>query len=83
MKLLTRDYGVAFEAKNGLRDFASRLGFPSRAVYWDSVRTEDEWHEPENIFRKGDQSNLLVWDKHTDQYRDSDSKRDWEELARR
>jgi hypothetical protein len=24
------------------------------------------WRKPENIFRRGDQSNLLVWDRHTE-----------------
>ena len=37
-------------------------------VTWDGVYSKDDWRKPSNIFRRGDQSNLLVCDRHTDLY---------------
>ena len=41
--------------------------FPaSKMVTWDGEYSMDDWRKPDNIFRRGDQSNLLVRDRHTD-----------------
>ena len=34
-------------------------------VTWDGVYRQPEWRIPPNIFRRGDQSNLIAWDKHS------------------
>ena len=49
--------------------------FPaSKLVTWDGEYSIDDWRKPENIFRRGDQSNLIVRDRHTDIFeRSSDS----------
>lgn len=41
---------------------------PTMMVTWNSVHAKAEWRTPPNIFRRGDQSNCLVWDQHVDVY---------------
>lgn len=40
-------------------------------ITWEGEQEQSDWRKPENIFRKGDQTNMLVWDRHTDYYRDA------------
>lgn len=44
---------------------------PSRLVFFDGVREKPDWFTAPNRFRHGDQSNMLVLDKHTDLWRDA------------
>lgn len=37
-------------------------------VTWDGELEVQDWRKPDNIFRRGDQSNCLVWDRHTKVY---------------
>jgi hypothetical protein len=37
-------------------------------VTWDGEWRRKDWRTPQNIFRRGDQSNLLVCDHHTEIY---------------
>lgn len=79
----TRADAIAFES--GGENFslwAYHAGFPSILVtadgeYWGI----DKWRQPPNIFRRGDQSNCLVWDRHTDLYANA-SDADKENLAK-
>jgi hypothetical protein len=60
------------------------LGLPVLLVTADGqCWKKEDWRKPPNIFRRGDQSNCLVWDRHTDWYRDSDAKMkgEWEARA--
>lgn len=42
-------------------------GIPCRLVTsWDGFYEMKDWRRPENVFRKGDQTNDLVWDRHHD-----------------
>lgn len=50
-----------------------RQGLQTRAVYWSGCYDQPEWRDPENIFRRGDQSNLMVKDRHCEAYEISDS----------
>ncbi len=73
----TRDLGTSFEVGRDnpvgpLSDWVEDFGFPACIVYRCGAFRKPLWLTPANIFRKGDQSNLLVWDKHTDAYRDAD-----------
>lgn len=45
------------------------IGKPAMLVTFDGEYLKPEWDKPENTFLKGDQSNLLNWDRHTDAYR--------------
>jgi len=73
-----REKGPFFEWGEGnVLDWFISKGLAARAVYWSGVHLINEkghWAIPDNIFRKGDQSNMLVFDKHTDLYRDADEK---------
>lgn len=41
---------------------------PGRIVTFDGVYEKPDWFTPLNRFRNGDQSNVLIWDRHTDIY---------------
>ena len=46
---------------------AYSAGFPARLVTWEGVYDWWDWRKPNNIFRRGDQSNCLVgWHHHED-----------------
>jgi hypothetical protein len=73
--ITSRDQGVFFECGDGcLLGFFNDLALPVKVVYWDRVEAVGdtrEWQNANNIFRDGDQSNVLVHDRHTDYYRDA------------
>lgn len=77
VKLDSRDRGVAFEVGNGeepgslTKWMALRKKMPT-LVYFDSVHGQLTWDSPDKIFRRGDQSNLLVFDKHSEEYEKAD-----------
>lgn len=77
VKLDTRDKGVAFEVGNGddpgslTKWMAVRKRLP-QIVYFDSSHGQLTWDSVENSFRRGNQEQMLVWDRHTDLYRDAD-----------
>lgn len=43
-----------------------KQGLPVLLVTWDGEYSWWYWRKPPNIFRRGDQSNMLLWWKHTD-----------------
>ena len=51
-----------------LMEWSISRRFGAYVVYWDGVRRWEHCQKPDNIFRKGNQENLLVWDKHTDAF---------------
>lgn len=58
-------------------------GFKTMLVTWDGVYDQPEWRTPPNIFRRGDQSNLIVKDRHCSAYEvsDEEGKKTLERLA--
>lgn len=61
----------AFEVLRGADNFtqwSGRNGFTPRLVTWDGVWEQPDWRKPDNIFRRGDQSNILVKDRHVDTF---------------
>ncbi len=44
---------------------------PALMVTWDGELAQSDWRKPPNIFRRGDQSNMVVWDRHTKVYADA------------
>lgn len=50
-------------------------GFPVRLVTWDGDWGPREWRKPPNIFWRGDQSNCLMWNNHTDRWASADPTR--------
>lgn len=70
-KIESRDQGVFFELGAGnIYEWFKESRYNAKVVYWDGVCNISEdpdahcWRAP-NIYRKGDQSNLLVKDKHS------------------
>lgn len=45
------------------------IGKPAMLVTFDGEYSKPDWNKPQNTFCKGDQSNLIHWDRHTDSYR--------------
>jgi hypothetical protein len=48
--------------------WAKNHNYAVKMVTWDGIYDLPDWRKPENIFRRGDQSNCMVWDRHTDIY---------------
>lgn len=53
--------------------WAWKKGLPTVLVTWDGDYKFPEWRMAPNIFRRGDQSNLIVKDRHCDAYTASDA----------
>jgi glycosyltransferase involved in cell wall biosynthesis len=72
----SRDKCYKFEsgAWNFTRWFQAR-GNPCRMVTWDGCYEKQEFRKPPNVFRKGDQSNLIIRDGQTDMYAQATAQR--------
>lgn len=70
----TRPKGQKFETGEWcVTDWMRERDLPTMQITWDGAQEQDQWRVPENIFRKGDQSNMLVLDRHTQIYHESDA----------
>ncbi len=75
----SRDDTYRFEScgwPDGTLNFSQwvkRKGLPTPLVTWDGVYDLSQWRAPKNIFRRGDQSNLIVKDRHCEAYEVSDA----------
>ena len=70
----SRDKGFYFES--GMWNFMrwnEDMGYMVKMVLWDGVYDKKDWRKPENIFRRGNQSNLLVCDRHTEMFARGDA----------
>lgn len=75
-----------YEFEHGERSFWRRLSMkniPVRLVTWDGEWTPKTWRVPANILWRGDQSNCLVWECHTENWLHSDlgTKQNWSRMA--
>lgn len=69
----SRNQGIFFELGDGnLMEWFKAQGLLTIICYWSGAGTVPEPAGLADIYRRGDQSNCLVFDKHTDYYRDSD-----------
>lgn len=59
----------AFEQAFSLKAITS--GGKCKLVTWDGFYDVQDWRKPDNIFRRGDQSACLLWDRHVDIFRDA------------
>jgi hypothetical protein len=57
-----------------LTAIASQQGIPCVLVTWDGFYQPNEWRKARNIFRRGDQSNCLIFDRHHEIYASSTPK---------
>lgn len=72
----SRDKGFMFES--GPWNFATwfrEIGYPTLMVAWDGCYDVADWRKPPNIFRRGNQSNVLAFDRHTLMYEQADPAR--------
>lgn len=53
-----------------LTRMAESIGLRGWLVTWDGEYGKEQWRTPLNIFRRGDQSNALVWDRQFEMYED-------------
>lgn len=51
-----------------ISDWFESIGKPVLMVTWSGVFGKTAWRSPSNIYRRGDQTNCLVLDQHTDHY---------------
>lgn len=75
-EIKSREDAHHFEAGNwNVTRWFLEHGWPVRAVTWDKTYGVDEFRHPElaNGFRRGDQSDCLVWDRHTAIYDAADN----------
>jgi hypothetical protein len=71
-RVTDRKSAHAFEAGNcNFANWFRDHGMPVKMVTWDEELDEWDWRRPANIFRRGDQSNILCFDKHSDNYRNA------------
>lgn len=71
----TRDKCCRFEHRPDAWNFTHWVldkGLPVKMVLPAGRYDLPDWRKPENIFRRGDQRNLLTWDRHNDIYREAD-----------
>ena len=54
-------------------EWVIKKGLKTMLVTWDGEYDLPDWRKPPNIFRRGDQSNLIVKDRHCEAYDVSDA----------
>lgn len=54
--------------RRSLTALAGQRGQPAVLVTWDGFWRQPDWRKPPDIFRRGDQSNCLVYDRHHEIY---------------
>lgn len=68
-----KEDGYSFESGGwNFTRWCMKKGLPTILVTWDGEYPMRDFVKPENIFRRGDQSNCIVFDRHCDIYRDAD-----------
>lgn len=62
----SRVKSLQFESQpNNFMGWLQGQGMTGYMVAWDGVYGPESFRKPPNVFRRGDQSNCLVWDRHT------------------
>lgn len=67
----SRPLTYRFECLGGHDNFTlwcKGRGYAVKQVTWDGEQDISDWRKPPNVFWKGDQSNLLVKDRHANRY---------------
>lgn len=65
----SREKALQFESQpNNFLGFLLARGMTGYLVTWDGAYGPEDYRKPANIFRRGNQSNCLVWDHHTEIY---------------
>jgi hypothetical protein len=75
-KIDSRDKCFKFESGEWkFMQWVEDRGEPCLMVTWDGCYAKQDFRKPPNVFRKGDQSNLLIHDRHTKIYEQADPRR--------
>ena len=75
-KIDTRDKCFKFESGEWkFMQWVEDRGEPCLLVTWDGCYAKEDFRKPANVFRRGDQSNNLIHDRHTKIYELADPKR--------
>lgn len=76
-EITSRDQGVGFEVGSdgepSLTEWYASLKLPRKIVHPHRLVDVDKFDTVHNRFRNGDQSNMLVFDRHSDLYHDADA----------
>jgi hypothetical protein len=83
-KIETRAETYKFEANDwNFSQWAINKGYSAMLVTWTGIYPKIEWRTPPDIFRRGDQSNCLLFDRYSDWYMavNSDERKRIEDLA--
>jgi hypothetical protein len=65
---------TAFErGPDSISNYLIKRKSPVKQVLWDSVQDLVDCRKPDNIFRKGNQEQMLWWDRHVDIWKDSEA----------
>lgn len=63
----SRDDSFRFESGEwNIANWCEAQGYQARLVTWDGCWERKDWRTPPNLFRRGDQSNCIVWDRHNE-----------------
>ena len=54
--------------RQSITSLAGRQNMPCVLVTWEGFYPQPDWRKPANIFRRGDQSNCLIYDRHHEIY---------------
>ena len=84
VQINSRNLGVFFECGDGnLMEWFEARNKKPWVVGWSGIHERSDWFKIPNRFRNGDQSDCLVFDKHTDIYRNAEGefKMQLEEMA--
>lgn len=74
-KVDSREKGFWFESGQwNFMEWYRDHGWPVKMVAWDGFYDQSDWRKPANVFRRGNQSNCLVMDRHHDIYAHSDDR---------
>ena len=71
MEINGRKDAPAFETgPKSITAFVNAMNLPCLQVRWDGVDDPQHWRDPahKGIFRRGQQNEMLVWDRHSDIY---------------
>lgn len=66
-----RNYADRYEFEHGVRSItslAASLGLGCWMVTWDGAYPKEQWRQPRDIYRRGDQSNALYFDRSFDMF---------------
>jgi len=73
-EIVTREQAGYFESGRwNVSEWYAERAYPVKLVARDGVYDKKDWRKPDRIFRRGNQNNCLVWDRHHKIYTEADA----------